>query len=60
VDSVVEESKTYDMLVIGAGPEEGIKGTVLGGTQDQIAQRCPVPVLAVRKVRGPDVLAKAS
>jgi len=60
VDSVVDESQTYDMLVIGAGPEEKLKEAVLGRTQDQIAQRSPVPVLAVRKVRGPDVLTKAS
>lgn len=55
-DAVVDESKNYDLLVLGAGPEEKLKDAVFGRMQDQIAQRAPVPVLAVRKVKGPDVL----
>ena len=55
-DAIVDESKNYDLLVMGAGPEEKLKDVVFGRMQDQIAQRAQVPVLAVRKVKGADVL----
>ena len=60
VEAVVEESRNYDLLVMGAGPELKVKEAVFGKVQDQIAARSPVPVLAVRKVRGPDVLTSSS
>ncbi len=59
VDAVVEESRNHDLLVMGAGPEWKIKDVVFGKEQDQIARRSPGPVLAIRKVLGPDTLAAA-
>ncbi len=55
-EAVIEEAKGHDLLVLGAGPEWKLKEVAFGGVQDQIMQRSAVPVLAVRKIKGPDVL----
>ncbi len=51
VDSVVEEAKGYDLLVLGASSEWRLTQFAFGAMQDQIARRVAGPVLMVRKVR---------
>ena len=51
VDAVVEEAKSYDLVVLGASSEWRLTQFAFGPMQDQIARRTDVPTLMVRKVR---------
>jgi len=51
VDAVVEETKAYDLLAVGASGEWIQHEFAFGSVQDEIARRAPCPVLMVRKVR---------
>ena len=51
VDAVVDESRRYDLLVVGASSEWRLTQFAFGAMQDQIARRVDCPVLMVRKVR---------
>jgi len=50
-DAVVEESRGYDLVVLGASSEWRLTQFAFGAMQDQIAHRVECPVLMVRKVR---------
>ena len=54
VDAVVDESRRYDLLVVGASSEWRLTQFAFGAMQDQIARRVDIPVLMVRKVRKPE------
>lgn len=51
VDGVLEEARTgeYDLLVIGASNEWGVKSLLVGTIPDVIADRAPCSVLMVRR-----------
>jgi len=51
VDAVVEETKAYDLLAVGASGEWIQHEFAFGSVQDEIARRASCPVLMVRKVR---------
>src|SRR2546421_9517877 len=51
VDTVVEEAKSYDLVVLGASSEWRLTQFAFGPMQDQIARRTEAPTLMVRKVR---------
>src|SRR5207247_3551020 len=51
VDTVVDEAKNYDLLVLGASTEWRLTQFAFGPMQDQIARRTETPTLMVRKVR---------
>src|SRR5437870_818425 len=51
VDTVVEEAKRYDLVVLGASSEWPLTGFAFGPMPDQIARRPEAPTLIVRKVR---------
>lgn len=51
VDTVVEEARTHDLVVLGASSEWRLTQFAFGPMQDQIARRTEVPSLMVRKVR---------
>ena len=57
VDTVVDEAKTYDLLVLGASTEWRLTQFAFGPMQDQIARRTETPTLMVRKVRRQEVRA---
>jgi nucleotide-binding universal stress UspA family protein len=57
VDTVVEEAKNYDLLVLGASTEWRLTQFAFGPMQDQIARRTETPTLMVRKVRRKEVRA---
>jgi len=55
VDTVVDEAKNYDLLVLGASTEWRLTQFAFGPMQDQIARRTETPTLMVRKVRRQEV-----
>src|SRR2546426_36212 len=57
VDTVVDEAKNYDLLVLGASTEWRLTQFAFGPMQDQIARRTETPTLMVRKVRRQEVRA---
>jgi nucleotide-binding universal stress UspA family protein len=49
VDLVVEESKDFDLVVIGVAEEWGLESQLLGFRAERIAQEITAPLLIVRK-----------
>src|SRR3989442_7772599 len=53
VDTVVDEAKNYDLLVLGASTEWRLTQFAFGPMQNQIARRTKTPPPMGRKVRPP-------
>lgn len=51
VDTVVDEARSHDLVVLGASSEWRLTQFAFGPMQDQIARRTETPTLMVRKVR---------
>jgi len=48
VSSVMEHSKDFDLLVMGAGPQSALERTLFGAAYDRIIRSVDVPVMVVR------------
>jgi len=51
VETVVDEARSHDLVVLGASSEWRLTQFAFGPMQDQIARRTETPTLMVRKVR---------
>ncbi len=52
VNTVIEQSKGCDLLVMGSGPQTAIERTMFGAIYDRIIRSVDVPVLVLRTARG--------
>lgn len=52
VNTVLEHSKTCDILVMGAGPQTALERTMFGAAYDRIIKSVDVPVLILKTARG--------
>jgi nucleotide-binding universal stress UspA family protein len=51
VSSVMEHSKEFDLLVMGAGPQSALERTLFGAAYDRIIRTVDVPVMVLRTSR---------
>lgn len=49
VESILEESKKYDLMVLGATEEPLFKNLIIGSTPEQIARRADITVVMVKR-----------
>jgi nucleotide-binding universal stress UspA family protein len=49
VDSILEESGKYDLMVLGATEEPLFKNLIIGSTPEQIARRANITVIMVKR-----------
>ena len=52
VSAVIEQSKSYDILVMGSGPQSALERTMFGAVYDRIIRSVDVPVLVLKTARG--------
>ena len=52
VNSVIEQSISYDLLVMGAGPQSALESAMFGAVYDRIIRSVDVPVLVLKTARG--------
>jgi len=51
VNSVLEQARTCDILVMGAGPQSALEITMFGAVYDRIIRSVDVPVLVLKTAR---------
>jgi nucleotide-binding universal stress UspA family protein len=52
VNTVIEQSKEYDLLVMGSGPQSALERTMFGAVYDRIIRSVDVPVMVLKTARG--------